>query len=183
MVKYIKDFFVGIFKRFDKDGFKGMEKYILLIGAIILFIGPMVVFSSTFGKKLYIGLVDYEKIALNIILNTVLFVVLYIVGSIREVDVKDEDRSGFNIFMTLILMGIISFFIAISYFIYKGFTESVEVKIGIALLFLFILIIVAHYILQWVILIRELNSNLKKAEEKTLQESDNDEVEDMEDDY
>lgn len=202
IIATIKSIFDSIFKKFDEVGFKGLKGYIFLIGAIVLFISPMLVFSFTFGRKLYVGLFDYEKIVLNVILNTILFIILYILGSIRQVNSIDEDnnkedeennkeKNGFNVFCTLLLMGMISGFIFISYLIYKQFTESIEVKIGISLLFLFLLSIIAYYFSQWLILIKELNKDCKdfreiqakkKKEEKEKEKNkdEDDEMEDME---
>ncbi len=81
----------------------------------------------TYGKELFEQSAEYEKIILNLIINTLLFVFLYIIGSVR--DTKNvKNIAIFDTFMTLFLMGVISSGIIVSYNIYFFLEEVLNLR-------------------------------------------------------
>ena len=95
------------------------------------------------------------------IINTLIFIILYIIGSVRKIK-NVKDVIAFNTCMTLFLMGVITLVISVSYNIYEFFKESSQFKLGILLLVLTVLIIIAYYTVKWVRLIRELIYKMDK---------------------
>ena len=173
-----KNILIKLFNKFENESFMGLKKYFILFISIILFISPITIFNMTYGKGLFEGSYEYEKIILNLIINTLIFVILYIIGSVREAkEVKNIEV--FNIIMTLFLMGIISLGIIVSYYIYIFFTESTEFRIGIISLVLIILILVAYYSLKWVKLFKDLNNNINRYIEINDEENKEERIEKM----
>lgn len=152
---------VKLFNKFEKDGFLGVKKYFILFISIILFLSPITIFNMTYGKGLFEGSSEVEKIVYNLIVNTLIFIILYIIGSVRKIK-NVKDVIAFNTCMTLFLMGVITLVISVSYNIYEFFKESAQFKLGILLLVLTVLIIIAYYTVKWVRLIRELIYKMDK---------------------
>lgn len=173
-----KNIFTKLFNKFENEGFVGLKKYFILFISIILFISPITIFNMTYGEKLFKGNNEYEKIIFNLIINTLMFVFLYIIGSIREAK-NVKNIFMYNIVMTLFIMGSISLGIIVSYYIYIFFSESIEFKIGIMTLSLMLLIFVGYYALKWVKLLKDLNYNIKKTIEYKDEENKEERVEKM----
>ena len=130
----------AIFDKIDKDGVSGLKKYCIFIILVILFISPITIFSMTYGRELFISYSEYEKIILNIVINTLLFILLYYIGArVRNIE-KEEKRIALNTIITLFIMGGSSSLLMISYGIYQIVIGSIEIKIGIVLLLVFVIV-------------------------------------------
>lgn len=129
-----------IFNKIDKEGISGLKKYCIFIISVILFISPITIFSMTYGRELFMRYSQYEKVILNIVINTLVFVFLYYIGArVRHVEIE-EKRTALNIIVTLFIMGGSSSLMVISYAIYQIVIGSMEVKIGIILFLVFVII-------------------------------------------
>lgn len=129
-----------IFNKIDKEGISGLKKYCIFIISVILFISPITIFSMTYGRELFMRYSQYEKVILNIVINTLVFVCLYYIGArVRHIE-REEKRTALNIIITLFIMGGSSSLMVISYAIHQIIIGSMEIKIGIILFLVFVII-------------------------------------------
>lgn len=133
-------------------GIKGIIPLISIIILALIFISPSYTFIFFYKRSLFL---DYNlsiNIMIVLILDMLLFLVLFVIGSLRDIEVNDKFKFIDNgkkfkdVIMTIVLMGVVSIVITLVYsgFLINGWNTNVT--LGVKTLFITLAVTFLNYI-------------------------------------
>lgn len=170
------DFIKDINNVINEKGVEEILPIILIIIAIVVYISPGYIILFLYNKHSSFSL---ENIISMIIIDTMLFIVLFIIGLSRGITnekdkkLKYESKVLNDIQMTLVLMSVTSVILLFIYLIIRFVSGDYLIKIGLGVLICIVLLISIPYSYKWYKIFQRYRN--AKQENKRL----NTELEDM----
>lgn len=150
--KIIKDFCSWLVNIFEKSRIKGVIPIIFMFILGLTFISPSYIFINFYKIEIFLAFnLTFENMLSIIILDVLLFWVLFAIGLFRDIEL-DKDNNFINngklskdVVMTIVLMGVVSICLVTVYGIFRIKGIGVSIKIGIRTLYITILSIAIFY--------------------------------------
>ncbi|MBP3916968.1 hypothetical protein [Clostridium sp.] len=148
----IMEFIKDINNQINEKGFEGILPAILIIIAILVYISPSYIIVFLYNKHSYVSL---ESIISILIMDTILFITLFIVGLSRGIINKKNMKVEYDskllneIQMTLVFMSIISAILLFIYLVIRFISGDYLIRIGLGVVVCSVVVISIPYLYKW----------------------------------
>ena len=142
-----------LLNQIKNKGIRGIIPIISIVILGLLFISPSYTFIFFYKRSLFL---DYDliiNVITVVILDILLFLILFVIGSLRDIETDNEGNFIDNgtlskdIIMTIVLMGVVSIYLVTVYGIYVIAEWSINTIDGVKNLYGVLSIIFLYYFL------------------------------------
>lgn len=142
-----------LLNQIEESGIKGLIPAISAIILALIFISPSYILIFFYERSLFSEYNLIINIMTVLILDTILFLVLFVIGSFRDIKInengecEDSGKLSKDIVITISLMGGVSVLLTIVYGICTIIKGNSNIAIGVITLAVILVIILVYYIL------------------------------------
>lgn len=135
-------------------GIKGIVHLIYIIILALIFISPSYIFIFFYKINLFLEYNLIINIMIVLILDMLLFLVLFVIGSLRDIEVDnkfkliDNGKKSKDIVMTIVLMGVVSIVIILVYSVFLTNDWNINITIGVKTLGITLVVVFLNYVFK-----------------------------------